>query len=71
MTPNALVQAFVDAVNGQDWRAIESLVAAGFVRHSIAAGQPGVDSRADLIAFLQAEYGTFPDAHDRDCRHCR
>jgi steroid delta-isomerase-like uncharacterized protein len=62
MDPKTLIQTFVEAVNRQDWGAVESLVAAGFERHSIAAGEPGVHSRSDLIRFLKAEYAVFPDA---------
>ena len=61
----AIVQAFVDAVNNQDWQAIETLVAANFARHSSAAGEIGVHSRLDLITFLHAEYITFPDANEQ------
>jgi predicted ester cyclase len=65
MGPKAIVQAFVDAVNNQDWQAIETLVATGFTRHSIAAGEIDVRSRLDLIKFLRAEYITFPDANEQ------
>jgi predicted ester cyclase len=65
MGSKAIVQAFVDAVNNQDWQAIETLVAANFARHSIAAGEIGVHSRLDLIEFLRAEYITFPDANEQ------
>ncbi len=65
MGSKAIVQAFVDAVNNQDWQAIETLVAASFARHSIAAGEIGVHSRLDLIKFLRAEYITFPDANEQ------
>jgi len=65
MGPKAIVQAFVDAVNNQDWHAIETLVSTGFTRHSIAAGEIGVSSRLDLIKFLRAEYITFPDANEQ------
>jgi predicted ester cyclase len=58
----AVVSAFVEAVNAQDWRQIDELVAPGFVRHSCAA--PGVQSRDDLKLFLRAEYEAFPDAHE-------
>jgi predicted ester cyclase len=60
----AIVQAFVDAVNNQDWQAIQTLVAANFARHSSAAGEIGVHSRLDLITCLRAEYITFPDANE-------
>ena len=65
MSSKAIVQAFVDAVNNQDWQAIETLVAANFARHSNAAGEIGVHSRLDLIKFLRAEYITFPDANEQ------
>ena len=65
MGSKAIVQAFVDAVNNQDWQAIETLVAANFARHSRAAGEIGVHSRLDLITFLRAEYITFPDANEQ------
>jgi steroid delta-isomerase-like uncharacterized protein len=58
------VLAFVKAVNAKDWQTIAALVAPGFVRHSCAAGEPGVKSRDDLLAFLAGEYETFPDAHE-------
>jgi predicted ester cyclase len=65
MGSKAIVQAFVNAVNNQNWQAIETLVAASFSRHSIAAGEIGVHSRLDLIKFLRAEYLTFPDANEQ------
>ena len=55
----------VDAVNNQEWQAIETLLATGFTRHSIAAGERGVHSGRDLIEFLRAEYITFPDANEQ------
>jgi limonene-1,2-epoxide hydrolase len=42
-----VVRAFVDAINAQDWKALERVVAPDFVRHSCAA--PGVRSREDLV----------------------
>ena len=65
MGSKAIVRAFVDAVNNQDWQTIEALVAASFARHSIAAGEIGVHSPLDLIKFLRAEYITFPDANEQ------
>jgi predicted ester cyclase len=59
-----VVRAFVRAINAQDWNALASIVATGFVRHSYAAGVPGVRSRDDLIQYLRSEYETFPDAHE-------
>lgn len=57
-----LVRAFVDAINAQDWPRVLTLLAPDFTRHSTAAGEPGVRSAKDLVAFLQAEFATFPDA---------
>jgi SnoaL-like domain len=52
----AVVCAFVEAVNGQDWDRLDDLVAAEFVRHSHAAGPPPIHSRHELKAFLRAEF---------------
>lgn len=57
-----VVRAFVDAINAQDWTALQRLVAPDFVRHSFAA--PGVRSRADLLRYLRNEFETFPDARE-------
>ncbi len=62
-TPREVVQAFVEAVNRQDWQALETLVASHFARRSVAAGA-SVNSRRELIQFLRAEYATFPDAKE-------
>ena len=59
-----VVRSFVDAVNDKDWESLDHLVAPDFVRHSIAAGNPSVQSRAALIEFLTMEFLTFPDAHE-------
>lgn len=64
LSSKQLVQSLVAAINAQDWTALRQIVAADFRRHSIAAGEPGVRSADDLVAFLQAEYLTFPDAHE-------
>lgn len=64
MDPKQTVQAFVDAINSQDWTRLDSLVATEFVRHSIAAGDPPVRSRSDLVMFLRREFETFPDAQE-------
>ena len=64
MDPKQTIQAFVDAVNCQDWARLDALVAPDFVRHSIAAGEPAVASRADLVGVLRREYETFPDAQE-------
>jgi hypothetical protein len=34
----ALIRAFVDAINAQDWDKLDELVAYNFVRYSYAAG---------------------------------
>lgn len=64
MDPKGTIQAYVDAVNAQDWFRLDLLVATDFVRHSVAAGEPPVRSRADLVKFLRREYETFPDAQE-------
>jgi steroid delta-isomerase-like uncharacterized protein len=64
MDPKQTILAFVDAIKGQDWAWLDALVAPDFVRHSIAAGEPAVRSRADLVGFLRREYETFPDARE-------
>ncbi|MBI2950248.1 MAG: ester cyclase [Verrucomicrobia bacterium] len=60
----ALVQAFVQAVNQQDWKRLDELVAPDFVRHSSTFGQPPIRSRDQLREFLVGEFGTFPDAQE-------
>ncbi len=60
----AVVRAFVEAINAQDWGRFEELVAPGFVRHSHSAGPQAVRSRDDLVRYLRGEYQTFPDARE-------
>ncbi len=60
----AVVRAFVEAVNAQDWPRVIDLLAPDFTRHSAAAGEPQVRSAKDLVAFLQAEFASFPDANE-------
>ena len=60
----AVVRAFVEAINAQNWDRLDALVAPDFVRHSHAGGSPGVRSRDDLKRFLRDEFATFPDAHE-------
>lgn len=60
----AIVQAFVKAVNRQDWDRLDHLVDPAFIRHSRAAGEPQVRSREDLKIFLRREFETFPDARE-------
>jgi steroid delta-isomerase-like uncharacterized protein len=64
MDPKQTVQAFVDAINAQDWSRLDAVVAQDFVRHSIAAGDPPVQSRADLVEFRRREFQIFPDAEE-------
>lgn len=61
-TPRETVEAFVRAVNAQDWVALMDLVAPGFVRNSAEAGPPALASREDLVDFLRQEARAFPDA---------
>jgi len=60
----ALIRAFVEAINAEDWSRLCSLVDERFTRHGTAAGEPGVRSVEDFLAFLQGEFVTFPDAHE-------
>jgi|SRR5271169_3074481 len=64
MDSKQTIQASVDAINSPDWIRLDSLVATDFVRHSIAAGEPPVRSRADLVRILRRQYETFPDAQE-------
>jgi steroid delta-isomerase-like uncharacterized protein len=63
--PKQTVTAFVDAINAQDWSRLNAVVAEGFVRNSIAAGDPPVRTRADLVEFLHREFEVFPDAEEK------
>lgn len=60
----SVVRTFVEAINAKDWTRLRSVVAPDFKRHSVAAGEPGVRSAEELVAFLMNEYATFPDAHE-------
>jgi steroid delta-isomerase-like uncharacterized protein len=59
-----VVRAFVEAINRQDWRRFDELVAPDFVRHSSTFGQPPISSREQLREFLRGEAVTFPDARE-------
>jgi len=61
-TPREIVEAFVRAVNAQDWVALENLVTPGFVRNSAEAGPPALSGRDALMDFLRHEFRAFPDA---------
>jgi steroid delta-isomerase-like uncharacterized protein len=60
----AVVRAFVDAINQQDWARLDELLAPDFVRHSGPFGQPQIRSREQLRDFLAGEASTFPNAHE-------
>jgi len=64
MNPKQTVEAFVHAINSQKWARLDSLIATQFVRHSIAAADPPVQSRSDLVTYLRREFETFPDAQE-------
>lgn len=57
-----LVRGFVDAVNRQDWRRFNELVAPEFIRQSSTFGQSGVGNRQKLRAYFMDECRTFKNA---------
>lgn len=59
-----IVRAFVEALNARDLPRLDGIVAPGFVRHSLAAGHPHVQSREDLKTYIRRELITFPDARE-------
>lgn len=59
-----IVERFVDLINKQEFERLAEVVHPNFVRTSCAAGEPSVQSRADLIHFLEREFETFPDAEE-------
>ncbi|MBA1145901.1 ester cyclase [Ectothiorhodospiraceae bacterium WFHF3C12] len=63
-TNKELVRAFVEAINASAWTDLRTIVSPGFVRHSYAAGEPGVRSLDDLIGFLESETTAFPDGKE-------
>lgn len=56
----ALVSAFIDAINHRNWDRLDNIVAHKFVRHSFAAGEPGVKCRGDLVEYLRTQESIFP-----------
>lgn len=56
----ALIQAFINAINNRDWDLLDNIIAEDFVRHSFAAGEPGVNCRGDFIQFLRTQESIFP-----------
>jgi steroid delta-isomerase-like uncharacterized protein len=57
----ALVRAFNQAQNEQDYDALDDLVAADVVRHSAASPDVQVSSRDELKAWITATMATFSD----------
>jgi steroid delta-isomerase-like uncharacterized protein len=57
-----IVTALIDAINQQDWRRFDELVAPDFIRHSSTFGQSEIKTRRQLRDYLAAEFKTFPDA---------
>jgi len=57
-----IVSALIDAINRQDWRRFDGLIAPDFVRHSSTFGQAEVRTRDQLREYLVSEFKTFPDA---------
>lgn len=61
----ALVRAYTNAINERNWDMLDNIVSNNFVRHSFAAGEPGVKSRGDLIQFFRTQEKIFPKFKDR------
>lgn len=61
----AVVNAFIDAINNRNWDMLDNIVANGFVRHSFAAGKPGVKCRGDLIQYLRTQESIFPKFEEK------
>jgi steroid delta-isomerase-like uncharacterized protein len=57
-----LVREFIESINRQDWEHLISLISPDFVRHSSTFGQREVNNRERLLAYVKAEFQTFPDA---------
>ena len=63
-TPREIIEAFVAAVNDQDWAGLEQLVAPNFIRPAAESGPPAVSDRDALLDFLRQEFRSFPDAEE-------
>lgn len=61
----ALVHAYIDAINLYNWDILENILSDEFIRHSFAAGEPAVRSRADLIQFLRTQHKIYPKFQDK------
>jgi steroid delta-isomerase-like uncharacterized protein len=59
----SVVLAMIDAVNGRDFEALDTLVAADVHRYSGATPDVRVRSLDDFLAFLEADLAAVPDAH--------
>jgi steroid delta-isomerase-like uncharacterized protein len=60
----AVVTAFVEAVNQQDWRRFDELLAPDFRRHSSTFGLAHIRNRGELRSYLAREGSAFPDARE-------
>jgi len=56
----ALVHAFVHAINERNWSKLDTVISPRFIRHSYAAGDPGVKSREELIQYFKTQESIFP-----------
>jgi predicted ester cyclase len=63
-TNKAVVRRFIEAINSQDFAALDELVTDDFVRHSGSSGQPQVRGLGGLKELLRREAATFPDARE-------
>jgi predicted ester cyclase len=64
MDAKQIIEAFVRAIDSPDSASLESLTAPDFARHSIAAGDPRVQRRSDLLVFLCSEFEIFSNARE-------
>ena len=58
----AIVGAFVGAIDERDLDSLGGLVAEDFVRHGNSA--PAVNNRGELEQFLRREFESFPDGRE-------
>lgn len=57
-----VVQAYVRALNGRDWAALDTLVSEEYRRHSQPRPEATIRSRADFLRWARTDAETFPDA---------
>lgn len=55
-----LIKTFINVINDRNWDMLDDIVAPEFIRHSFAAGDPGVNCRSDLIQYLRTQEAIFP-----------